>query len=273
MCLRPPLGKLSRFQLGQPSQRHTEPHKAEAEVPAGWGSAEPPAPTCACTAAGKAVRAPRAGTHPRAPASASAPAPRLPSGGGAGCESPARPRIHPRSCSRQAAPAQHLQPGQQALSLICRAQRQRSARKGKPNNEEFGTAGLFRNHKQPSGGTKPALLYSKDKLSCWDSAKERDSDPTHRERRAKYRSHIHLDREDWPKPPGILLHLLCITGLGHTSRPPALLTPAYRQQRRQGGRSRAELTQSSASKARSQISRPYSTDLSFPWPNSPLVMG
>ena len=111
MCSRPPLGKLSHFQLGQPSQRHREPRKAEAEIPAGWGLAEPPAPTCECTAAGGAAWAPRAGTHLRTPASAPAPAPQLPSG----CEGPAWPRVRRRGCWRQAAPAPHLQPGQVAL--------------------------------------------------------------------------------------------------------------------------------------------------------------
>lgn len=85
--------------------------------------------------------------------------------------------------------------GAEGPCLLCRAARQRSARKGKPDNEEFGSAGLLSNHKQPSGGTKPALLHGKDKRSRWDSVEERGSEPARYECAAKYRSHERLDRE------------------------------------------------------------------------------
>lgn len=193
---------------------------------------------CQCTAAGRAVRAPRAGTHLRTPARTPAPAPQLPSGGGAGCRSPTRSRTHPRSCWRQAAPAQPLRPGQKALVYSAGAPRQRSAWKGKLDNEEFDSASSFSNRKQPSGGTKPALLYRKGKLSYRDSEKAHDPDPTCSERTAKYCSHVHLDRgrTTGPKREGSSWHLLCLTGQGHTSRPPGPAQPCLQAAMEAGGK-------------------------------------
>lgn len=60
-------------------------------------------------------------------------------------------------------------------------------------------------------------------------------------------------------------------GWGTPRTPPALPAPACRQRWRQRGRSCAELARSTASKPSSQSSCPFPTDLSFPWPNCPLV--
>lgn len=231
---------------------------------------------CQCTAAGRAVHAPQAGTHLRTPMRTPALAPQLPSGGGAGCKSPTCSRTHPCSCWRQAAPAQPLRPGQKALVYPARAPRQRSAWKGKPDNEEFDSASLFSNRKQPSGGTKPALLYRKGKLSYRDSEKARDPDPTRSKRTAKYCSHVHLDggRMTSPKREGSSWHLLCLTEQGHISRPPWLCSPLPAGSN--GGRGEGAVRSTPRALHPNPGPRPHiltqQTPLSLPWPNSPLAM-